>query len=396
GQGILSQGVIAKVDELKNYNRLYFCSNKRAVANRNQELAQLTKVPCLDAPYRKPSAKILKYLDNPERWPLVVIGDKFLTDGLFAKNIGASFVKVQRLLASTDSFITKTAYLVDDFFYQLSLYLTLMRPWQWIKNLFIFAPLFFARDVFDLNKLAASIWAFVVFCLTASAVYLINDLADKKTDAEHPKKKFRPVAAGLVSAPAAGVLSGLLLMVAAWLIVVKVPTISGLMLIYLVFNLLYSFYLKKVAIFDLLLVSSFYLLRILAGGWAGDIFISRWLVLCVIFFSLFIVIGKRRAELAHLNQREVLRYYNLNFLDQLLTMSAGLTVVAYGIYSVLGVQSSLAVYSTLFVILGIFRYLFIIHTSGDAEYPEKLALKDTMIFGSVAAWLIFMYIIYYL
>jgi 4-hydroxybenzoate polyprenyltransferase len=231
--------------------------------------------------------------------------------------------------------------------------------------------------------------------LTAGAMYIINDILDKKADAGHPKKKNRPIASGAVSVRNAIIICLMLIVVCIFIIYFFVPSIWPVMFTYVILNIIYSCYLKRIVIFDLLAVSAFYLLRILAGGIATSIYISHWLVLCVIFVTLFIVIGKRMSEFKHLNKREVLRYYTLDLLQHLLTLSAGLTIVSYGLYSILGSTSPWAVYSTFFVILGIFRYLFIIHTSPEAEFPEKLVISDKVILGSVLAWVVYMYLILY-
>lgn len=275
-------------------------------------------------------------------------------------------------------------------------YLKLLRPLQWIKNLFVFIPLVFARELFIPTKLGLTITAAAVFCLVASSVYIINDLFDREQDRLHPHKKNRPLAAGTVSVSQAVLIIIILLGVSIFMVLYYVPTIAVPIGVYFVLNILYSFYLKHQAIFDIVTVSFFYLLRILVGGLATSTYISRWLVLCVIFLATFIIIGKRRAELAHNHQRAVLRFYSTNFLDQLLTISAALTVVSYGIYSVLAVKSELMVYSILFVLVGIFRYLHIIHTSGAAETPEKIVLTDRILLGSVIGWLLYSGYLFYL
>lgn len=288
--------------------------------------------------------------------------------------------------------------MIENFFNnrKIGLYIKMLRPQQWIKNLFIFVPIFFVKQILAAEKLIPAVWALVVFCLAASAMYIINDTLDKETDSAHPQKQRRPIASGQISVADALVSLCLLIVVASVILYVCTPSIWPVMLVYVVLNLAYSFYLKKVVIFDLIVVSVFYLLRILAGGLATNTYISHWLVLCVVFATLFMVIGKRMSEFEHLNKREVLHSYNLDILEHLLTISAGLTIVCYGLYSILGSTSPWAVYSTLFVILGVFRYLYIIHTSPQAEFPEKLVFTDRVILGSVVSWMIYMYLILYI
>lgn len=274
-------------------------------------------------------------------------------------------------------------------------YLKLLRPRQWVKNFLIFVAIFFAKDIFIWGKLIQTIWAFVVFCLVASSVYIINDIIDKKKDRENPVKKDRPIASGQISSAKALVVWLVLLAGAMVIVFFKTPQIFWLILAYIILNFIYSFYLKNIPIFDMLLISGFYLLRIEVGGVAAGAPISRWLILCTIFVSLFVVAGKRFAESKHPNKREVLGYYTDDFLKHLLTISIGLSVVSYGLYSVLGVSSSWAVYSIFLVLLGMTRYLFLIYTSPAAEEPERLIFKDKVVLGSLGAWVIYMFFIFY-
>lgn len=274
-------------------------------------------------------------------------------------------------------------------------YLKLIRPWHWLKNFFVFVPIFFAREFFIWEKISLVSWAFAAFCCLASCVYIINDLVDRNKDREHPTKKFRPLASGQVSVLGALSLFFILLVITILIVGFKAPAVWPILTIYFILNLAYSFYLKNVVVADILTIALFYLLRILAGGMVADIFISRWLILCVIFLALFIIIGKRHAEFSYENKREVLKDYSSNLLDHLLTIATGLTILSYSIYTILGPVSPLAVYSIFFVLLGIFRYLFIVYSSQKAEYPEKLIFKDKIILSSVVAWGIYMFVIFY-
>lgn len=273
--------------------------------------------------------------------------------------------------------------------------LRLLRPQQWIKNLLIFVPLFFAGGIFINAKIWSAVFAFLAFSLLASSVYVFNDIVDKDNDAKHPVKKNRPIANNQVSVAVAGILIVFLLFSGFSLILFTVPQIFWLALIYLILNILYSFYLKHVPIVDIILIAGFYLLRVEIGGLATATPLSRWLILCVIFSSLLLVIGKRSAEFKHENKRAVLFYYNENLLNQLLSISACLTIVSYGLYSVLGISSQFAVYSVFLVLLGIGRYLLLVFSSPEVEYPEKIVFKDKIIFLSFIGWIIFMFLIFY-
>lgn len=274
-------------------------------------------------------------------------------------------------------------------------YLKLLRPEQWIKNLLVFIPLFFTRGIFVESKFLSAVFVFIIFCIITGVVYIFNDLIDKKNDKKHSEKKNRPIASGSISSIGAIILMLALLVLGLGLAAYQLPQIVWLILFYILLNIIYSVYLKHIPILDILLVSSFYLLRIEVGGFATDTIISRWLILCVIFASLLLVTGKRNAEFKHEYTRPVLSQYNEPFLNQLLTLFAGLTIVSYGLYSVLGANSDLAIYSVFLVILGIIRYLFLVRDSLEIEYPEKLVVKDRIILISLIAWLIYMFIIFY-
>jgi|GEM_PF-12527 len=402
GSASVAPVILQKIAALRSANDVVFCSNKNNCQTRNQNISDQVGISCLNIPHKKPSRKVLDYLPNPRQLPLLVIGDKFLTDGWFAGNIGAKFIKTARLVSPSDTLVVRATYLIDDvfyFFYRLALsgfsLVRLMRPGQWIKNFFIFIPLFFVKQIFIWDKLSLALWAFLVFCATASAMYIINDIVDVDADRAHPHKCKRPLASGQVKVWQAAILAVLLLLFAGLAVFYKISSIGPVILIYIGSNILYSYYLKRVVIFDILLISGFYLLRVLAGGVATATPISHWLTLCIIFVTLFIVVGKRMAEFRHSNKRAVLHDYNMDLLSHLLAICAGLTIVSYGLYTILGSPYALAVYSIFFVILGIFRYLFIIHTTPDAEFPEKLVFSDKVILGSVVAWALYMYLILY-
>lgn len=274
-------------------------------------------------------------------------------------------------------------------------YFLLLRPWQWVKNLLVFVPVFFAREFIDPAKVRSAGFAFVVFCLVASSMYVLNDILDAPLDRQHHKKRERPIASGRVSITAAIILSLFLLVSGFLLAYVFVPTVLLVIGIYVALNFWYSRFGKHVAILDVLLVASFYLLRIEGGGFATGTFVSRWLVLCTIFVALFIIIGKRRAELNGANIRPVLAHYSNGLLDVLLTAALALTVTTYSIYCVLGTNSPRLVYSVFFVILGCFRYVAIMFNSGRAEFPERILYTDKIILGSVMAWGAYMVFSFY-
>lgn len=402
GHNEVESGLIDKIRELVVKNKVYLCSNKKNKNDRNLKIADLSGAVFLDTHYKKPNKKILDLIKNEQELGCVVIGDKYLTDAWFARNIGADFIYVTRIKSSTDSLFTKATYLIDDIFKymvvfmsQIRNYFLLIRPQQWIKNLAVFIPIFFAKELFFYSKLEEAFVAFVAFCFFASFVYVVNDIVDREADARHPLKCSRPIASGVISVREAVVIALVLFLAGSSVVYWFAISIILPLFLYLVVNLVYSFYIKNVPIFDLIFVAACYLLRVVAGGLASDTTISRWLILMVIFVALFITVGKRRGELVGVNIRSVLKSYSINLLDNLLIITASLTLVIYGIYTILVTTSNLAVYSIIFVIIGIFRYLNIAYTTQGAEFPEKLFYKDKTIFLSVLSWLIFMFCIFY-
>lgn len=275
-------------------------------------------------------------------------------------------------------------------------FLAMLRPNNWIKNFFIFVPLFFAGDVFNLNKLTNTGLSFVLFCMIASSVYILNDIVDREHDRQHQKKKFRPIASGQISVHTALITFLIIICSTFILSFIFIPKIIPLLLIYLILNLAYSYYLKNIAIVDILTISLFYLIRLLIGGAAINITISAWLILCTIFISLFLITGKRIAEFNQETGRKVLSGYTSEFLQGFLFMSATLSIISYSLYIVLVLNSNLAIYTIFFVILGIMRYSYIILTTHKSEYPEQVIISDKIILISGGCWIILMYIIFYL
>jgi 4-hydroxybenzoate polyprenyltransferase len=274
-------------------------------------------------------------------------------------------------------------------------FIAVLRPLAWIKNFFIFAPLFFARDAFDGGRLGMVVVAFIVFSLTASAVYIFNDIIDQGHDRQHEKKKLRPIASGALSVENALTILGILLIAALGLGFIFVPKILPLVGVYAATNIAYSLYLKRIATIDIIVVALLYLIRISIGGIAAGVPVSAWLLLCTTFISLFLITGKRVAEFNQKTGREVLNEYTAEFLHGILLVSATLSIISYSLYVVLVLTSSLAVYSVFFVLLGVIRYIYIVFTSHKSEYPERIIISDRIILISGIAWIILMFIIFY-
>lgn len=270
-----------------------------------------------------------------------------------------------------------------------------MRPRQWVKNVFVFAPLVFAHQLGDVHSAALVVAAFVLFCLLSSSVYLINDVADREADRLHPVKRKRPVASGdlspRIAATAALLLAGFALAAA---LALSQP-FAAVACTYLLTNLAYSLALKRIVILDVMIVASGFLLRAWAGSVVIGVEMSHWLILCTGLIALFLGFVKRRQELASAGspaqQRPILREYSLSYLDQLISIVSAATLVAYTLYAFspevaekLGTRwMSLTIP---FVLYGMFRYLYLVHQRGEGENPTLLMLTDVPLMATVLLW----------
>ncbi len=278
-------------------------------------------------------------------------------------------------------------------------YIQLIRPKHWVKNLLIFAPLFFVGDILNTNSLIKGIHLFIVFSLLASSVYTINDIADKESDKLHPKKKNRPIAAGRITSTEAMLLTGTLL-IAAILLSLSLPTKATITLgIYVIINLLYSFWLKHLVIVDIFIIASMYLLRIFAGGKLWNIHLSQWIILCTFFLALFLISAKRRAEFnaqggEKATTRKVMQSYNKDFLDHSLTITTTATLVTYSLY-VVSIQKPYIIYSLFIVTFGILRYLYLAYRYNIGQSPEQIIFKDPWILITILIWITYNGFIFY-
>jgi 4-hydroxybenzoate polyprenyltransferase len=281
-----------------------------------------------------------------------------------------------------------------------------MRPRQWIKNGFIFFALIFDRQLFMAEPFLRTVVGFFLFCLVSSAVYLFNDIADVEADRNHPEKKKRPIASGKLPVRVAWISALLLALFAIpfgyWLS----PFFALILAAYLVINLLYSRWLKHVSILDVMIISSGFVLRVAAGValiYPVERF-SPWLYMITILFSLYIGLGKRRAELSLLAQgasahRKVFEGYTIPLLDQYITIVSGMTIIAYSLYtfSAPNLPENHSMMLTIpFVVYGIFRYLQLIQIGYAAGSPDEVALKDRPLQITVLFWGLAVIAIFYL
>lgn len=275
----------------------------------------------------------------------------------------------------------------------------LIRPKQWIKNLFLFAPILFAGQLLNLELLSKNFIAFIAFCGVSSCVYIINDIVDIESDRVHRKKRYRPLASGDITVRTA-VIFLIILFILTLLLSLTLNLYFGItVFIYFVINILYSFKVKHIVILDVFFVSFGFMLRVAAGAAAISVPVSSWMILTTIFVSLFLAVSKRRAELSQIEQediekqRKVLDHYAIEFTEQMNTIAATGTIICYALYTVSSkaistFQTDKLIYTTPFVIYGIFRYLYLIHKKNLGESPTQIVTKDIPIIINTIIWFI--------
>ena len=273
--------------------------------------------------------------------------------------------------------------------------LALCRPKQWVKNLFVLAPLVFARQAGQEHPLQMALIAFVAFTLASVVGYVVNDLRDLDADRQHPKKRLRPLAAGTVSVHQAKLLIVALMVPLIWLVSLLPMEATLTILGYFFLMLCYSQWLKHIAIIDVMLIGAGFVLRLLAGGYATGIALSPWIIQVTFLLSLFLGFGKRYGEITGDtggSARKSLQGYSSEFLDRLMAICCGATLLSYAIYAVdtaARLQRTAFVYSSLFVAFGMFRYLQQLYLHSQGEAPEEALYRDRLFLANLVAWLLF-------
>ncbi|MBD3385710.1 decaprenyl-phosphate phosphoribosyltransferase [candidate division KSB1 bacterium] len=261
-----------------------------------------------------------------------------------------------------------------------------LRPKQWTKNVIVFAGLFFAEDIFVVEKIFLAVVAFIAFSLVSSSGYLINDVVDRERDAQHPKKKHRPVAAGKIS-PTIAVFTAVILLIATFggSFAISRP-FTLILATYLVLTFGYSFGLKHVIILDVLIIASGFMLRAIGGTIIISEKLSSWLIICTTFLALFLAINKRRSEFIALGQnaqktRKTLKKYSIELLNQMINTVTSACLISYALYTlddqtVDKFDTRYLILTLPFVIYGLFRYLYIVDHKDIGETPELAILGD--------------------
>ncbi len=281
-----------------------------------------------------------------------------------------------------------------------------MRPKQWTKNVFIFAALVFDRKLLNLDAFQATLTAFLLFCLLASSVYIINDIYDRESDRNHPVKKNRPIASGRLPIPLALTTA----------IVLLVASLTGAFFLskgfffisagYFLLNLLYTKWLKHIPIVDVLFIAACFVLRVAAGVSVIEVqLFSPWLYVVTTLLALYLGFGKRRAELSVLvndnpqSHRKVLSGYSIALIDQYITVVSASTIIAYSLYTFSAANlpdDYVMMFTIPFVLYGVFRYLYLIQMRDQGGEPEEILLKDRPIQLTVLLWVIAVMIIFYI
>jgi 4-hydroxybenzoate polyprenyltransferase len=272
-----------------------------------------------------------------------------------------------------------------------------LRVQQWIKNLFLFAPLIFSENALNIPLLQKTVLAFVVFCFLTGSVYILNDFRDLEEDRLHPVKSRRPLASGRLGKKQA-LLSFFILAILglAGSCLINFGFFFAL-LSYFVLQVAYSSWLKHIVILDVLVVAVGYLIRVIAGGLAIEVRVSPWLLICTLLLALFLALSKRRHELVFLdneagNHRPILKEYTPHLLDQMIAVVTSSVVISYCLYTIstetvekFGTNN--LILTVPFVLYGIFRYLYLVHRKDEGGSPEALIIKDKPLLLAVFFWI---------
>lgn len=280
-------------------------------------------------------------------------------------------------------------------------FLRLIRVKQWMKNIFIFAPLIFSHHLLNIQDITKTVTVFFAFSLVSVLVYIINDIHDCKQDAIHPEKKSRPIASGTVSKSQA-LITGIILFIAGISIafLAKHPQVIITLLAYLIINMLYTFFLKQIAILDVFIIAVGFCIRVIIGAVAIDVQPSQWIISTTFAISLVLGFGKRRHELLSLKQeavehREILGEYTPRLLDIMIAVSSSITAISYMFYTMESGISKLF-YTFPLVLYALFRYLYLIYDKNKGGKPEEDLINDKGIIITVILWgLMIIGILYY-
>ena len=282
-------------------------------------------------------------------------------------------------------------------------YFKLFRIHQWIKNIFIFVPLVFSKNLFNNELLFVVVAGFFEFCFASSVVYIVNDVIDIESDREHPVKRTRPLPSGKISKKSA-IISAIILFA---IILIFLPFFNLefdiYLIVYIILNVFYSFKLKNIVIIDIFSIAAGFMIRIISGAVIINVEISSWLILTTMFISLFLGVMKRRSELIlveNKSTRKVLAEYSITFSDQMATIAAAGVIICYALYSVasrtvtvFGTEN--LIFTTPFVVFGIFRYMYLVYMNDQGENTSKILVTDLPMIFNILLYIIFSVLIIY-
>jgi 4-hydroxybenzoate polyprenyltransferase len=285
-------------------------------------------------------------------------------------------------------------------------YIKLVRVPQWIKNLFVFVPLLFSQNIFNKLYFLPVFGAFIMFCLVSSVIYIFNDIVDIEADGAHPTKKNRPLPSGKISIRNASIT----IIIFSTLVALFIPAFNIhfriFLLSYFLLNIFYTFLFKHIVLLDIFSLAAGFMLRVMAGAFVISVEVSSWLILTTMFISLFLGIMKRRSELVlvndepNKNSRKVLASYSLNFTDQISTIAAAGVIICYALYTVSErtikiFHTDKMIYTTPFVVFGIFRYMFLVYMNKKGENTVEIMLTDVPMILNVVTYIIVIVLIIY-
>ena len=282
-----------------------------------------------------------------------------------------------------------------------------LRPYQWSKNILLFAGVFFSLSLFEFPLLLKATYGFISFIMASSSVYLFNDLVDTEKDRLHPVKKFRPIPSGRVSRKEAILLSVLLFAFSVFIGAFLINSLFTYIIItYILINIGYTCCLKNIVILDVFIVSVGFLLRTAAGIIAVDVAFSPWIIIATFLLALLLVIGKRRGELVNLKEeavqhRQALENYSVIFIDNLLNIITAAAIVTYALYTIAEetierFQTQMLIITTPVIIYVLFRYLYLLQLKNQGEDPINMVIRDKHLVIGGGVWVLMVAFIIYL
>ena len=288
-------------------------------------------------------------------------------------------------------------------------YIQLLRPLQWLKNIFVFAPIFFSNNLLEINYFTPTFFVFISFCFISSSIYCFNDIRDAESDRQHPQKCKRPIASGAVSITGGYTMMAICCILAfAVLLFVASSNSKFLFLIiggYWLMNIAYCLKLKLYAILDVSIIAVGFVIRVLIGGLAANIWVSQWLVLMTFLLSLFLALAKRRDDFSLFEQtgkkpRANITGYNKDFINEAIGIILAITMVCYIMYTmseevIERIGSEYLYLTSIWVLVGLFRYMQKTIVYGDSGSPTKILYHDHFIQMSIIGWIVSFFIIIY-